>query len=44
MEALRAEISVAEMCRKHQINEFQFYQWNKELLETGKKRLHRRAA
>lgn len=27
MEALRAEISVAELCRKHQINESQFYKW-----------------
>lgn len=39
MEALRAEISVAELCRKHQINESQFYKWNKEFLEAGKKRL-----
>ncbi|GGN13650.1 hypothetical protein GCM10010967_57240 [Dyadobacter beijingensis] len=27
MEALRAEISVAELCRKPQINESQFYKW-----------------
>jgi transposase len=27
MEALRAEISAAELCRKHQINESQFYKW-----------------
>lgn len=27
MEALRAEISVAELCRKHLINESQFYKW-----------------
>lgn len=39
MEALRAEIAVAELYRKHQINESQFYKWNKEFLEVGKKRL-----
>ena len=39
MEALRAEISVAELCRKYAINESQFYKWNKEFLEAGKKRL-----
>jgi len=39
MEALRAEMSVAELCRKYSINESQFYKWNKEFLEAGKKRL-----
>jgi transposase len=39
MEALRAEISVAEVCRKYSIQESQFYKWNKEFLEAGKKRL-----
>lgn len=39
MEGLRAETSVAELCRKHQINESQFYKWNKEFMEAGKKRL-----
>jgi len=39
MEALRAEISVAELCRKYSIQEAQFYKWNKEFLEAGKKRL-----
>ena len=33
MEALRAEMSVAELCRKYSINESQFYKWNKEFLE-----------
>ncbi|WP_439585765.1 transposase [Dyadobacter bucti] len=28
MEALRLEISVAELCRKLQINKFQFYKWS----------------
>jgi transposase len=40
MEALRAEMSVAELCRKYSIHESQFYQWNKEFLEAGKKRLN----
>jgi transposase len=39
MEALRAELSVAELCRKYSINESQFYKWNKDFLEAGKKRL-----
>ena len=39
MEALRAEMSVAELCRKHSIKDTQFYKWNKEFLEAGKKRL-----
>lgn len=28
-EALRAKMSVAELCRKYSINESQFYKWNK---------------
>lgn len=39
MEALRGEDSVAAICRKHGIAESIFYKWNKEFLETGKKRL-----
>ncbi len=39
MEALRAEMSVAELCRKYAINEPQFHKWNKEFLGAGKKRL-----
>ncbi len=39
MEALRAESSVAELCRKYSIQESLFYKWNKEFLEAGKKRL-----
>ncbi len=41
MEALRAETSVAELYRKYALNESQFYKWNKEFLEAGKKRLKR---
>lgn len=39
MEALRAESSIVELCRKHSIQESTFYKWNKEFLEAGKKRL-----
>ena len=39
MEALRAEMSIAELCRKYSIQDSQFYKWNKEFLEAGKKRL-----
>lgn len=39
IEALRAETSIAELCRKHGIQESTFYKWNKEFLEAGKKRL-----
>lgn len=39
MEAMRAELSVAELCRKYSIQQSQFYKWNKEFLEAGKKRL-----
>jgi len=39
MESLRAEMSVSELCRKYSIQESQFYKWNREFLEAGKKRL-----
>ena len=35
MEGLRAETSVAELCRKHSIAQSQFYAWNKEFMEDG---------
>lgn len=40
MEGLRTETSVAELCRKHSIAQSQFYSWNKEFMEAGKKRLN----
>ena len=40
MEGLRTEASVAELCRKHSIAQSQFYSWNKEFMEAGKKRLN----
>ena len=36
MEGLRAETSVVELCRKHNIAQSQFYAWNKEFMEAGK--------
>lgn len=39
MEALRAETTLAALCRKYSIKESQFYRWNKEFMEAGKKRL-----
>lgn len=39
MEGLRSEISVAELCSKHNIAQSHFYSWNKEFMEAGKKRL-----
>jgi len=39
MEAIRGENSVAEICRKYGIHQTQFYKWNKQFLEAGKKRL-----
>jgi transposase len=39
MEAIRGESPVAAICRKYGIHQAQFYRWNKEFLEAGKKRL-----
>ena len=39
MEALRAETSIAELCRKHGIQESTFYKWNKDFIEAGKQQL-----
>jgi transposase len=39
MEAIRGENPVPEICRKYGIHQAQFYRWNKEFLEAGKKRL-----
>ena len=40
MEGLRAETSVAELCRQHNIAQSQLYSRNKEFMEAGKKRLN----
>ncbi|MBV1906022.1 MAG: transposase [Pseudomonadales bacterium] len=39
LEGLRAEDSVAELCRREDINPNVYYRWSKEFMEAGKKRL-----
>lgn len=39
MEGMRAELSVAELCRKHGISQPTYYKWTKDFVEAGKKRL-----
>ena len=39
MEGMRAELSIAELCRKYGISQPTYYKWNKEFIEAGKKRL-----
>ena len=39
LEGLRGESSIAELCRKEDINQNLYYRWSKEFLEAGKKRL-----
>ena len=39
MEAIRGGNPVAEICRKYDIHQTQFYKWNKQFLEAGKKLL-----
>jgi transposase len=39
MEGLRGEASVAELCRKEELNTNIYYKWSKEFLKPGKKRL-----
>lgn len=40
LEGLRGEESIAELCRKEQINPNVYYRWSKEFLEAGKQRLN----
>ena len=39
LEGLRGEDSIAELCRREDINSNVYYRWSKEFLEAGKKRL-----
>jgi transposase len=39
LEGLRGEESVAAICRKYGIHENNYYNWSKEFLEAGKRRL-----
>jgi transposase len=40
LEGLRGEDSIAELCRKEGIHPNLYYNWSKEFLEAGKKRLN----
>src|SRR5438445_12257411 len=39
LEGLRAEDSIAELCRREGIVQNLYYRWSKDFLEAGKKRL-----
>jgi transposase len=39
LDGLRGEHSVAELCRREGIAESLYYNWSKEFLEAGKRRL-----
>lgn len=39
LEGLRGEESIAELCRREAISPNLYYNWSKEFLEAGKKRL-----
>lgn len=39
LDGLRGESSIAELCRREGIAESLYYDWSKEFLEAGKKRL-----
>jgi transposase len=39
LDGLRGEHSIAELCRREGIAESLYYNWSKELLEAGKRRL-----
>ena len=39
LEGLRGEASIAELCRREGISPNLYYNWSKEFLEAGKKRL-----
>lgn len=40
LEGLRGEDSIAEICRREQINPNVYYRWSKEFLEAGKCQLN----
>lgn len=40
LEGLRGETTIAELCRKEGINSNLYYNWSKDFLEAGKKRLN----
>jgi transposase len=40
LEGVRAEVTVAELCRREGIHPTVYYKWLKDFMEAGKKRLH----
>ena len=40
LEGLRGEETVSALCRKYSIHEANYYNWSKEFMEAGKKRLN----
>ena len=40
LDGLRGEYSIAELCRREGIAESLYYNWSKEFLEAGKRRLN----
>lgn len=40
LEGLRGEDSIKELCRKYGIHENNYYNWSKDFIEAGKKRLN----
>ncbi|MDG1339440.1 MAG: transposase, partial [Paracoccaceae bacterium] len=39
LDGLRGEISISELCRREGIAESLYYNWSKDFMEAGKKRL-----
>ena len=39
LEGLRGESSIAELCRKENINQNPYYRWSKDFLEVGKEKI-----
>ena len=37
LEGLKGNVSIAELCRKHQISETVYYRWRDKFLEGGRK-------
>ena len=37
LEGLKGEVSVAELCNRHQVSQAQYYQWRDRLLKDGQK-------
>ena len=37
IEGLKGNVSIAELCRKHQISEALYYRWRDKFLEGGRK-------